>query len=181
MLFQREEELSTLIEEFLDDNEQAFDRMGRMIIQDVVNVAYHYVGNREDAKDIAQDVLLKLYKKLKTFRHGAKLSTWVYRITVNTSIDFLRRKKKTVPLKESITRSEEKTAVEHVQKSDIQALVRRGLEQLPLRQKTVVILKHFEGLTIREISRLLGCSQSAVKTHLARGVVNLRKELEGKE
>ena len=93
MLYQKEKELSTQVEAFLDGEKAAFDRLGRLVMEDIVNIAYRYVGNREDAKDITQEVLIKLYRGLSGFHHSSKIATWIYRVTVNASLDYLRRQK----------------------------------------------------------------------------------------
>jgi len=181
MLFYKEKELRTFIEGLSENYEAAFDKIARLISQDLINVSYHYVANYEDAKDVSQEVLLKLYKKLRSFHHASKVSTWMYRIVVNACIDFLRKKKKTVSLEETITKDEKDTdtMIEQMEKKDTQERIKKGLEKLPLRQRNVIILKHFEGLKISEIGKILGCSQSSVKTHLYRAIENLRKELGG--
>jgi RNA polymerase sigma-70 factor (ECF subfamily) len=180
MLYNKEKELITLIEEFIDGNEPAFEEIARLVTSDLVNIAYRYLGNVEDAKDIAQEVLLKLYRKLRGFRHASKASTWIYRITLNTCIDSLRRKSRLTPLEEAITRDQEAEGrvSQELERQDIRQRVQCALAKLPLRQKNVLILKHFQGLKINQISQILGCSPSSVKTHLARAVERLRKEVQ---
>ena len=179
MLFYKEDELSNLIGAFLGGGTETFEKIARLITADIVNITYRYVGNVEDAKDICQEVLLKIYKQLKSFRGASKVSTWIYRITVNSSIDFLRRRKKNVSLEEAITKSDNSAdkMLEHIENKDIHQRVKESLKKLPLRQKNVIILKHYEGLKIKEISKVLGCSESSVKTHLTRAVKNLKKEM----
>lgn len=180
MLYQKEEELKVLASEFVSGNQAAFEQIARLITQDIVQIAYRYLGNIEEAKDAAQEVLIKLYGKLRHFYHGSKVSTWMYRIVVNTCIDFLRKKRNVVSLEEAVTKDEEKesAAAGQLQMQAIQARIHNSLRHLPLRQKNVVILKHFEGMTISQISAVLGCSQSSVKTHLVRAIRGLRKILE---
>ena len=177
MLVNKEKEIIRYVEEFLGGEEESFDSLIRLIASDVVNIAYYYVGNTEDAKDLAQDVFIKLYNKLKGFRGQAAVSSWIYRIVTNSSIDFLRRRKKTVTLNEGVT---EDTQAESdirgkMERKDTKEFVQMAVDKLPSRQKEVIILKHFEGLKITQISKILGCSESSVKTHLFRGLENLKK------
>jgi len=182
MLANKEKEIFQCVEEFLGGEEASFDSLIRLIASDVVNIAYYYVGNPEDAKDLAQDVFIKLYRKLKKFRRQAKISSWIYRIVANSSIDFLRRKKKIVTLNESITQDAqaENDIRGKMERDDAKKLLEEAIEKLPFRQKEVIILKHFEGLKIRQISKIVGCSESSVKTHLFRGLENLKKIIGGK-
>lgn len=182
MLTHKEKELVACIEKFLENKEPAFEKLVKLIASDIVNIVHRYVGNLEDAKDISQEVFIKLHKRLQSFHHGSKVSTWIYRVAINASIDFLRRRKRTVSLKEDWLGDEHKSteAIERIEQKDVRDVIKKGLEVLPMRQKNVIILKHFEGLTIRQISKIIGCSQSSVKTHLYRGVERLRKELGGR-
>ena len=181
MLYHKEKELTTLVDEFIGGSESAFEEIARLATPDMVNIAYYYLGNVEDAKDVTQDVLIKLYSKLRSFRHGSKLSTWMYRVVMNASIDSLRKRNKVIPLEEAITKDEAAStaAVDNIQRKDIQERIQNVLADLPLRQKNVIILKHFEGLKISQISQVLGCSQSSVKTHLVRAISSLRRKLGG--
>ncbi|MCQ9205450.1 MAG: sigma-70 family RNA polymerase sigma factor [Omnitrophica bacterium] len=181
MLRHKEEQVIGLIEKFRCGNDEAFDEIVRLIASDIVNIAYCYMKSLEDAKDTCQDVLLKLYRRLKSFRGASRISTWIYRVTINTCIDSLRKKKTTVSLDEAITKDEKSDILvtERVERKDNQIIIRKALEMLSLRQKNVIILKHFEGLKIHQISEILGCSQSSIKTHLVRALDNLRKELGG--
>lgn len=169
------------IEKFLGGDQGYFDQLAYLIMPDIVNIAYRYTQNIEDAKDVCQEVLIKLYRNLKAFRRGAKFSTWVYRVTLNASIDFLRKQKKTVILNESIVKNDDSysSLQENIESKDIKDKIKKEVDKLPARQKNVFILKHFQSLKIRQISKILGCSQSSVKTHLVRSVQNLRKNIGG--
>ena len=184
MLFRKESELLNLVEEFLKDENTTFEKIAKLVSADIINIAFGYVGNYEDAKDISQEILVKLYTKIKSFRHNSKISTWIYRITINTCIDFLRQKKRISSFEEerkTLNNREDNNAKERIEKENIQEQIRRCIEKLSLRQKNVIILKHFEGLKINQISKILGCSQSSVKTHLLRAIKTLRKEIGGKD
>lgn len=183
MLYHKEDELLNLVGRFLAGEEDAFEQVIRLVYADIVNIAFCHIGNEEDAKDVSQQVCLKLYGKLKLFRHCSKLSTWIYRVTVNSCIDFLRRFKRVVPLNEAITKDSDDTAcfTQNLENEERQKKIQEKLNGLSLQQKNAVIFKHFEGLTIAQVSRIMRCSQSSVKTHLCRAVEKLRKELGGED
>ena len=183
MLYQREQELESCVRAFLEGRQAGFSDIAKLVASDVSNIAYRYVGNEEDAKDITQEVLFRIYTNLHSFRNASKLSTWIYRITVNASIDMLRRKKNLVSWDETQTPYAHKTLdnlaeVTIIDKGDHYGLLKQQIMQLPLRQKNVIILKHYQGLTISQISAILNCSQSTVKTHLCRAIQTLRSRLE---
>jgi len=176
-----EDKLNGLIEAFLGGEEESFDQIASIIHQDIINIAYRYVGNVEDAKDVLQNVLLKIYQKIKFFRKAAKFSSWVYRITTNTSLDLLRRRKRIYGLKGRYEKDHKDCQI-FEQDKEIKSksmAIKETIHNLPDRQKKVFILKHYQGLTIREVSNILGCSQSTVKTHLVRAIDNIRKILGG--
>ena len=181
MLRAKEEELKILVEAFLKGEMRAFEEMVPLIYQDILNIAYRYLNNLEDAKDVLQEVLMKIYHKVKFFKRDSKLSTWIYRIVVNTAIDAIRRRKRVFNLgnRYEENKNQVRSLRDDIDLRDKERKVKLALAALPLRQKNVFILKHYETLTIAEISEVLSCSQSAVKTHLTRAINNLKNNLGG--
>ena len=181
MIKHNEDKLNQLIEAFLEGEKESFDQIASIIHQDIINIAYYYVGNIEDSKDILQNVLLKIYKKIKFFKKAAKFSSWIYRITANTSLDLLRKRKRTYNLKNRYGKEHEDYQLFKQDKEvkNKSMLIKETISNLSDKQKKVFILKHYQGLTIQEVSKVLGCSQSTVKTHLVRAVDNIRKILGG--
>ena len=108
-------------------------------------------------------------------------STWIYRIAVNTSIDHLRRRKPTVEFRDIAVKKDSAAddVKDNIEQKERKEYLKTALVKLPLKQKNAIILKHFHGLKISQISKILGCSQSSVKTHLARAVTNIKKEIGG--
>jgi len=181
MLIYKEEELSRLIDQFAGGNLKVFEKIAALIHQDILNIAYRYVGNSEDAKDVLQEVLLKIYRKGELFKKGAKFSTWVYRITINASLDFLRKRKRVFNLfsRYKKNRKEDVALADKIDLRDKKQRLSGAVYDLPLRQKNVFILKHYQGLTIQKISASLACSQSTVKTHLQRAINTLTQKIGG--
>jgi RNA polymerase sigma-70 factor (ECF subfamily) len=181
VLKNKEEDIKRLADNFLNGDDGAFSELARLIHSDILNISYRYLTNMEDAKDALQLSLLKIHEGLKYFRNTSKFSTWIFRITINTSLDFLRKRRSIFNLN-SRYKSEEKftsaSLKEEIDSKDKQALIRKEISSLPARQKNAFILRHYEDLSIEEISNTMGCSQSAVKTHLKRAVRTLQKKVE---
>lgn len=179
MIKRKEEELFELIQKHVSGSRQAFSDIVHLISSDVLAIAYRYLNNIDDAKDVLQEVSIKLYRKLNTFSHQSKVSTWIYRVVVNTSIDLLRKRKKTVEIKDYHKPDNEfkEKIIDDMDREEKKDMLLKQIEKLPARQKDVVILKHFQGLTILEISKILGCSVSSIKTHLYRAIDALKNEL----
>ncbi|RKY40210.1 MAG: hypothetical protein DRP76_02415 [Candidatus Omnitrophota bacterium] len=170
----KEKILEELIDEFLKKNEEEIlAQILNLIYGEVVSLAYSFTHNQEDAKDIFQEVSFKIYKGLRFFRKKAKASTWIYRITVNTAIDCLRRRKNSQELKENCLRSEDMR--DKIEKEEKEKILRKAIDKLSPKQKKVFILRHYHYLKIHQISQILNCSPSSVKTHLFRAIENLRR------
>jgi len=181
VLKSKEEDIRRLTDNFLNGDNAAFSELAKLIYSDILNISYRYLANMEDAKDALQVSLLKIHGGLKYFKGASKLSTWIYRISINTSLDYLRSRRSIFNLGvryKSEANNESACLREELDLKDKKELIRKEISGLPLRQKNVFILKHYEGLTIEEISSTIGCSESAVKTHLKRAVERLRKKME---
>jgi len=160
----------------------------------VLRVARRLTGDPEEARDLAQDALLKAHQNLEGFRWDCSLKTWVLRITVNEGIKRLRRRR----LKERVTGwfssgsgsqapagyglarapSPEKSAGLRQQARTLE----RALSKLPARQRTVLVLRYLEGMGVGEIAETMGVGPGTVKTHLVRALRRVRagwKETDG--
>jgi len=137
------------------------------------------VGNREDAQDILQDVLLLIFRKLHTFRGDASMKTWVFRIASNRAIDFIRqsRRRPTEALDEKLSVNDSPLAFTQRQ-AQIDALD-HALEQLPTEQRQIVILKEINGLTFREIAEIVQIPENTAKTRMYTSLRKLRNILTG--
>jgi RNA polymerase sigma-70 factor (ECF subfamily) len=155
----------------------------------VFNLALQYVQNTEDAEDITQEVFVSIYKKLSSFREEAELSTWIYRIAINRSLDFIKSKKRikrfsvftslffenTNTLKHDLG-SFDHPGVELEQKEAL-ANIFLLINQLPDNQKTVLILLKIEGRSQKEVAEILNKSEKAVESLIQRARSNLEKML----
>jgi RNA polymerase sigma-70 factor (ECF subfamily) len=176
-----DQELIEVIESVKAGNSTAFEKIVSKYKSQVVSVAYKMVGDYEDAKDISQMVFVKTYQNLKSFDTSKKLSTWLYRITINASIDFIRkyRKYKHEALEDSYGEiKEKKMDAEKIYDSGlIKYAIDDSIKSLNSKQKEVFVLRDMEGLDIKEISQITGMPQATVRWYLHRARAKLRGEL----
>jgi len=180
-LSKEDESLIQIIEGAKKGDQSAFQKIVDKYRTQVASIAYKMVGDYEDAKDISQIVFVKTYQNLEDFDTTKKLSTWLYRITINASIDFIRKHKKHKhELLDNIFGElrEKKADVEKLyQSSLINWAIKSSMEALNPRQKAVFVLRDLEGLDIREVAQITGMPQATVRWYLHRARSKLRGEL----
>jgi len=151
--------------------------------QQVFRLAYHITLSSRDAEDIVQDVFLKLYYKLHQFEEKSKISTWIYRITLNTSIDSQRRFKKWKEekplhiLTEKEMNMPKQNPDEH-NATEIAELLNRAIAKLKRPFRAVLILRNFEDFTYEDIAEILQITSGTVASRLNRAYTKLKIELE---
>lgn len=165
----------------------AFDEIVTRFQGRVYAVAYRVTGNREDALDVAQDVFIKVYRKIDTWKPTGGFLPWILRMTTNHSIDQIRKKKRypEQPLEEAFVPTSEGASVEpasmntatEVRGREIEARIRQALPVLSKSQRQVFLLRHYEGLPLAEIADSMGCTVGSVKVHLFRALKKLQVEL----
>jgi len=151
-------------------------------------LAYRYTGSYADAEEISQDVFLKVYKKAASFRQEARFTTWLYRITVNTCLNFKRRQKIPVESLDSLQEpgpgfmepagpaSEKPEEIFRRRKKA--ELIRQALDQLPPKQRIAFIMSKFEGYSYDDISKVLGINTNAIAALMHRAKEQLKKVLQ---
>ena len=143
-------------------------------------LCYRYVGNHEDAADLAQDVFVRAYKGLNGFKGQSTLATWLYRIGINVCLNRLSLK---TPQPDALDRCE------HVdpgaERADVTLLrkeraieVRAAIARLPKKQRATLILRVYHELTHEEIAGILGSSVGAAKANFFHALANLKKLLQ---
>jgi|SRR5690554_1525821 len=164
-----------LINNFKNGDEPAFNELVLKYDKSVLSLALKYVQNRDDAKDIYQEVFLRVYRGLKNFQFKSEFSTWLYRITVNVCLTFLRSGKKKSML--SLDDEENSEPLHNITsgsdnpdddflRNEFKDNLNDALEKLSPKQKMIFILKHYEGYKIREISQMLNSSEGTIKKYL---------------
>jgi len=184
-------EESSLIQGMARGDRTAFREFVEQYKKKVYYQALDMVGNSIDAEDVSQEVFLKVFRSFATFKKDAKLSSWLYRVTYNASIDHLRRKESVPePVGDDIleSRSQEdaglppRGAVDPAlaaESSLLQARISRALDKVSPQEKAVFLLRHYDDLMLKDIASSLGLSVGSVKSYLFRAVRKLQKELGG--
>ncbi len=172
-----------LIRGFKRDNESTFERLVLKYQNRIYSLCRHILGNAHDAEDAAQDIFIKAYQNLNNFKPEASFYTWLYRIAVNTCLDYKKR-----PFFESIFKSSTKGVGEEFisepasdepspekiyESKQLGQILRKSLAKLSLKLRTVIVLKEIEGLSYEEIAEVLDVSIGTVKSRISRA----RKEL----
>ncbi|MGA9639031.1 RNA polymerase sigma factor [Flavobacterium sp.] len=156
----------------------------------VYNVALSYVQNAEDAEEITQDVFIQLFQSIDSFKQQSTLKTWIYRITINKSLDFLKHKKSQKRFFIFGKRSENEYEIENISNFEHPGVLLENKEKSKLlfdvintlgeNQKTAFILSKIDGLSNPEISTIMEISISSVESLLFRAKDNLKKKLGNK-
>lgn len=176
---------SELLIQLQNGNRQAFEHLLREQQTRIVNVAYSLLHNREDAEEVAQDVFVEVYRSIGNFRGDSKLSTWLYRITVNKALNYRRRKHISLlayfeqmiisgglqiedksPQPDAKLIAEERTKILH-----------KAIDALPEKQRIAFTLQKYEDLSQEEIAQVMQTSVSAVESHLYRAKRELQRIL----
>jgi RNA polymerase sigma-70 factor, ECF subfamily len=158
---------------------EAFDRLVERYQRDVYRLCYRFVNNHEDANDLAQEAFIKAYRALDRFRGDSAFSTWLYRIAVNTCLNFRSaRKPRAEELPEALEDARPR-ADEGVLSDERSKRVRAAIQKLPEKQRATLILKTYHELSHEEVAGVLGSTVGTVKANLFHGLLNLKKILAG--
>jgi RNA polymerase sigma-70 factor (ECF subfamily) len=172
-------------------NMNAFEQLVQRHDKRVLTIAAGYVHSADDAKDIYQEVFLRVYKGLQKFQYKSEFSTWIYRITTNvclshrsrkhrishTSIDQSMNGEDGQPYALKDTLSDTVAADQHTHDAEIALRVEQALKTLSPRQRMVFTMKHYEGYKLREIAEMMKCNEGTVKKYLFEATARLRKQL----
>jgi len=148
------------------------------------NFFMRLTGNRSISEDLVQEVFMRMLKYRTTYQGRSKFSLWMYQIARNAHIDFLRKKKDTLPLDDqwNYPITTEATPEEKLVGGQEVRILRQALSQLPLKKREVLILSRYQNLKYKEIAELMGCQIGTVKAHVHRAIKDLGKiymELQG--
>ena len=147
-------------------------------------VALRMCGNREDAQDCLQEAMLRVYRAIGGFKGQSSFSTWVYRITMNTCLDELRRKKNRQNtsldnlLDMGWSPADESNAPEkQAMRSELRRNLNRAIQELPEEMRSAVVLRDIQGFSYDEIARMLEINVGTIKSRISRGREKLREKL----
>jgi len=168
---------------------RAFAELVDLYKDKIYHHAYRMLGNRQEAEDVSQDTFLRLYNNLHRYDETQKFSTWIFRICTNLCIDRLRKRRPTYSLDAEVTDgegndyyammpSDEDTPEKQVIVSETQQSIRKAVETMPEKYKSIVMLRYLQDMSLQEISDVLDMPVTTIKTRLHRGREFLRKKLE---
>jgi RNA polymerase sigma-70 factor, ECF subfamily len=148
----------------------------------VYRVAYQFAGNHADAEDIAQEVFIKVYRSLDSFRQDAQLTSWLYRIAMNACIDHRRRRHPTATApfgdeaeyKMLNTAEDTPGPEDRTYAGELGQVLEAEIARLPQGQRIVFIMRHHQGLKLSEIAEGLGLAEGTVKRQLHAAIHRLR-------
>ncbi len=172
-----------LIERCLGKDDAAWEMVIVRFRRRVFHIAYKFTGKHDEAEDLTQEIFLKVFKSLEKFHRDADFSTWLSSVARNYCIDHYRARKreKEVLVEDALAFDLAPASYGNpyraLEDQDRRSLMREGLDQLPVNQRTVVVLRDIEGLDYREIAAALEISLGTVKSRLARGRDALRSQL----
>ena len=169
----------------------AFEQLVFRYDKDVLTIAGRFVRSSDDAKDIYQEVFLRVYQGLRRFKMQSEFATWLYRITTNVCLTHRTRRKSHahVPLEEEHDEGEgeshgaralaspEPLPDQRTMDSEVAVSVENALAILSPQQRMVFTLKHYQGLKLREIAEAMECSEGTVKKHLFVATQRMRSQL----
>ncbi len=181
-----------LIDRIIGGDGSAFEELVNLYQVKVISTCYRFVRDKLDAQDVAQEVFIEIHRSIPKFRRDSKLSTWIYRIAVSKSLDFLRKKnrKKRFGKVKSLFDSDVKyrKAAQDIKENpevlletnEKVRLLQEALEKLPKNQRVAITLSKVENFSNGEIAEIIGTTVSAVDSLIHRGKITLQKELSKK-
>ncbi|MGE5382749.1 MAG: RNA polymerase sigma factor [Omnitrophica WOR_2 bacterium] len=176
----------SLIKEIKEGNSKATGVLIDLYQVKVYNICLSLLHNVEDAEDITQEVFIEILKHISSFRGDSNPGTWIYRIAVNRSLNFIRSNKKKKWLKRlddilSLTSLEERNTsgyTSHLELNEQKEVLQSAINKLPENQRIAFSLNKIDDLNYKEVAEIMGISHSAVESLLHRAKVNLQKSLE---
>lgn len=168
----------------------AFDSLVRQYDQHVLRLVLQMVGSAEEARDLYQEVFLKVYRSLRHFRLDSRFSTWLYRVVLNVCFDYFRRQKSRREFQPPVEEGEELDYFRNIpddraalnperaaQAGQISHRIVQALQRLNPRERLIFELRHYQGLKLRAIGELCGTTEQTAKNCLFRATQKLRGEL----
>jgi RNA polymerase sigma-70 factor (ECF subfamily) len=155
----------------------------------VLNTCYRFAGNSNDADDLAQDVFIEVFKSVGKFREESQLSTWIYRIAVNKSLDFVKKKKRKKRFgfilsiagfgddEHELAVTDESNPHKDLERKERIQILNQVIDTLPENQKTAITLSKYEGFSTKEIAEIMNTSVSAVDSLMHRAKNSLHNKL----
>jgi RNA polymerase sigma-70 factor, ECF subfamily len=184
------EEDQKLVARSQEGDQSAFEELVRKYQQAVLNLAYHYVGRRDEIEDIAQKIFSKVYFSLPKFDIRRPFFPWLYRIAINQCYDELRRAKRQRTRTFSELSLEETSSIERLisqhetmpavneDRLEMHALLHKMMDQLPTHQKMAIVLRDIELIPYVKMAEILKCTEQAARLKVFRARIRLKTLME---
>jgi RNA polymerase sigma-70 factor (ECF subfamily) len=178
-----------LIDGLINQNKEAIQYLVKNYQRNVIKTAYYFVSNMEDAEDLSQDVFLEILKNIGRYKKNSSLYTWIYRITVNKSLDHLRKQKRRNILhqigifmqvsNDGMNKPDKEPATIDTRNDDKEKrkILDSAVNSLPDNQRIAFILNKYEELAYKEIAEIMSLSLSSIESLIHRAKLNLQKKL----
>jgi len=177
------------IQQLREGDDVAFEKLIQFYSSQVLNTSVNILVSKEDAEDVSQEVFIELFRSIRNFKGDSKLSTWIYRITISKSLEFLRkknRKKRSGFFRELFGMDDQEISVpadfNHpgvvLENKELSAILFCALEKLPERQRIAFLLSKTENLSYSEIAEVMEISVASVESLLFRAKQGLQRILE---
>ncbi len=188
------DEEKLLIEQAQSGDRMAFEELIRRHDREILRLAFHMLGNREEAREVFQETFLKAYRSLSRFRFESSFYTWIYRIATNVGLDHLRKRQ---TLKEEISYESDSEAhpdrpalkdtlaattyysnpERRLYGKEVGARIQEALKTLSEKERLVFELRHYQGLRLKMIGEIMGSTEETAKNYLFRATQKLRSHL----
>ncbi|MFR5602513.1 MAG: RNA polymerase sigma factor [Lachnospiraceae bacterium] len=171
------ENLEYVVERMREGDEEAFDQLFAWYQNKIFRMAYLISGNYADSEDIVQETFVKCYSNRHQLKDVSGFQSWLYQILTRTAWRYCRKSRREQPVEtlfDQELESGELLPLDQVLQSEESMVVRREINRLPLKQRTVVIYYYYNDMTTKEIARVTGCMEGTVKSRL----FTARKRLE---
>ncbi len=182
-----------LVHRFQDGDRKAFSILVNRYKKKAFAIAFHYVNNVDDAKELSQEAFFKAYKAMNSFKQQSNFYTWFYKILVNQCLDFKKKKRiASTPfsqfnhldhkenfsdnIMDKTNQPADKTIISKEEMETIEV----AISKLPDKQRIVFILRQFENMPLKQIALQMECKEGTVKSHLHRATMKLRELLNNK-
>ncbi len=184
------QEVKAIIKEAQRGNILAFESLVEKYDRQVYQLAYSFVQNTQDAQDVYQEVFVRVFKNLNRFEFKSEFSTWLYRVVVNYCINFNKKKGRIKYFSidgeadnseenwKMTVKGDEMNPEDTILNKELSGEINSALEQLSAQQKSVFILRHYHGHKLKEIAKIMNCSEGTIKNYLFRATQKMQQLLQ---
>lgn len=167
--------MATFEEKLQRGDKKAFEQLVRDNQNRIYAVCLNMLKNTHDAQDAAQNTFIKAYTRISTFRGASSIGTWLTKIAINTCTDFLRSRRQDLDIDDRYGLADEETTESIAERNETVREVRSALAQLSPEYRSVLVLRHIDGLSYGEIAETLGLDPGTVRSRLWRAREKIKK------